>query len=206
MSGIAYEPSHLPERFGLFLIIALGESLAETGKVAGEEPATVSRLAAVAVAFALTCALWWVYFVFAADAIRFAVRTADVAMEVIRPVLPYGHLGFIAGIIAIAAATGEVIMHPLEHLHTRRRSAAVRRYRALPGHVRLHPVADVPHRLHHPAECRRLVPGAFCRWPGRPRRSLRCRCSPCCWWPSTGGRRGPCHGPNCSATAPKTSL
>jgi low temperature requirement protein LtrA len=118
MSGIAYEPSHLPERFGLFLIIALGESLAETGIVAGEEPATVSRLAAVAVAFALTCALWWVYFAFAADAIRFALRTADVAMEVIRPVLPYGHLGFIGAIIAIAAATGEVVMHPLEHLHT----------------------------------------------------------------------------------------
>jgi len=118
MSGIAYEPSHLPERFGLFLIIALGESVAETGVVAGRLPLTPARLAAVAVAFALACALWWVYFVFAAGAIRYAVRTAEVAMEVIRPVLPYGHLGFIGGIIAIAAGTGEVIEHPLDHLHT----------------------------------------------------------------------------------------
>jgi low temperature requirement protein LtrA len=118
MAGIAYEPSHLPERFGLFLIIALGESVAEACNVAAEQPATPARLAAVAVAFALACALWWVYFVFAAGAIRYALRTAEVAMEVIRPVLPYGHLGFIGGIIAVAAATGEVILHPLDHPHT----------------------------------------------------------------------------------------
>ncbi|WP_322751220.1 MULTISPECIES: low temperature requirement protein A [unclassified Frankia] len=118
MTRIAYEPSHLPERFGLFLIIALGESVAETGVVAGRQPATLARLAAVAAAFALACALWWVYFVFAAGAIRYAVRTAEVAIDVIRPVLPYGHLGFIGGIIAIAAATGEVIMNPLAHPHT----------------------------------------------------------------------------------------
>jgi low temperature requirement protein LtrA len=118
MAGIAYEPSHLPERFGLFLIIALGESVAEACKVAAEQAVTPARLAAVAVAFALACALWWVYFAFAAGAIRYALRTAEVAMEVIRPVLPYGHLAFIGGIIAIAAATGEVILHPLDRLHT----------------------------------------------------------------------------------------
>jgi low temperature requirement protein LtrA len=118
MAGIAYEPSHLPERFGLFLIIALGESVAETGLVASRQPATPARLAAVTVAFAMACALWWVYFVFAAGAIRYALRTAEVTMEVIRPVLPYGHLGFVGGVIAIAAATGEVITHPLDHLHT----------------------------------------------------------------------------------------
>jgi low temperature requirement protein LtrA len=118
MARIAYEPSHLPERFGLFLIIALGESVAEAGKVAAEQPATPARLAAVAVAFAAACGLWWVYFAFAAGAIRYALRTAEVAMEVIRPVLPYGHLGFIGGIIAVAAATGEVILHPLAHLRT----------------------------------------------------------------------------------------
>jgi low temperature requirement protein LtrA len=92
MTRIAYEPSHLPERFGLFLIIALGESVAETGVVAGHQPVTPVRLAAVAVAFVCACALWWVYFVLAADAIRYALRTAEVAIEVIRPVLPYAHL------------------------------------------------------------------------------------------------------------------
>jgi low temperature requirement protein LtrA len=117
MTRIAYDPSHLPERFGLFLIIALGESVAETGVVAGRQQATPARLAAVAVAFALACALWWMYFVFAAGAIRYALRTAEVAIEVIRPVLPYGHLAFIGGIIAIAAAIGEVIVHPVAYLH-----------------------------------------------------------------------------------------
>jgi hypothetical protein len=38
----------------------------------------------------------------------------------IRPVLPYGHLGFIAGIIA--AGVGEVVADPLAHLAEIRRA------------------------------------------------------------------------------------
>jgi low temperature requirement protein LtrA len=64
----------------------------------------------------LACALWWVNFAFAASAIRGALRAAPVAIELIRPVLPYGHLGFIGGIIAIAAGIGEVVADPLAHL------------------------------------------------------------------------------------------
>lgn len=117
LTRILFEPSHLSERYGLFLIIALGESVVATGVTAGRQPVTAALLIAVAVAFALVCALWWVYFAFAADVIRYALRTAQVAIEVIRPVLAYGHLGLIGGIIAIAAGIGEVILRPLAHLH-----------------------------------------------------------------------------------------
>lgn len=117
LTRIPFEPGHLSERYGLFVIIAFGESVVATGVTAGREPLTPDRAAAVAVAFVLVCALWWVYFAFAAGAIRYGLRTADVPIEVIRPVLPYGHLGFVAGIIAIAAAVGEVILHPWTHRH-----------------------------------------------------------------------------------------
>lgn len=118
LARIPFEPGHLAERYGLFVIIALGESVVATGVTAGGQPLTAPGLLAVAVAFTVVCALWWVYFVFAAGAIRHGLRSAQVPIEVIRPVLPYGHLGFVAGIIAIAAAISEVVAHPLDHLHT----------------------------------------------------------------------------------------
>ena len=118
LARVPYEPSHLAERFGLFVIIALGESVVAIGVAATDQTLTGSRLTAVAIGFALNCALWWVYFVFAASVIRYRLVSAEVAIEVIRPVLPYGHLGFIAGIIAIAAGIGAVIVAPTAHLHT----------------------------------------------------------------------------------------
>jgi low temperature requirement protein LtrA len=117
LTRIPFEPGHLAERFGLFVIIALGESVVVIRETAGSEPLTAARLVAVAVAFALICALWWVYFGFAVNAIRYGLRSAQVAFEAIRPVLPYGHLGLIGGVIAVATAIGEVILHPLDHLH-----------------------------------------------------------------------------------------
>jgi len=115
---VPFEPSHLSERYGSFVIIALGESVVATGVAAGHHPLVAVRVAAVAVAFALTCALWYLYFVYSAGAIRDALQSAMVTIEVVRPVLPYGHLGFIAGIIAMSAGIGEVIVDPRAHLPT----------------------------------------------------------------------------------------
>jgi low temperature requirement protein LtrA len=42
------------------VIIAPGESVVATGLAAGPQPLMPARLAAVAVAFALACTLWWV--------------------------------------------------------------------------------------------------------------------------------------------------
>ena len=113
---VHFEASHLPERFGLFLIIALGESIVGIGlRAAGD--LTVARGFAVAAAFVLTCALWWVYFVFAAGAVRHAVATAAIQTDIIRPVLAYGHLAFVGAIIAVAVGLADVVTDPLHHLH-----------------------------------------------------------------------------------------
>jgi low temperature requirement protein LtrA len=53
---------HLVERFRLFFIIALGETVLSTGNAFVGEPFALQRLVALAIAFAGTVALWWCYF------------------------------------------------------------------------------------------------------------------------------------------------
>jgi low temperature requirement protein LtrA len=113
MFRVQFDPAHLPERFGLLLIIALGESIVATGATAvSATRLTAGEVAAVAAAFTLACGLWWVYFVYAASAVRHAMGFENLRIDLIRQVLSYAHLVFISGIIAVAAALGEVVAHP----------------------------------------------------------------------------------------------
>jgi low temperature requirement protein LtrA len=59
-TGIAAE--HLIERFRLFFIIALGETVLTMGTAFTEEPFELERLLALAIGFTGTFALWWCYF------------------------------------------------------------------------------------------------------------------------------------------------
>jgi low temperature requirement protein LtrA len=114
---VHYDPGHLSERFGTFVLIALGESIVAIGS-----PAAVSHhldantLLTMAAAFALTCGLWWVYFHFATDAMRHALATAKVQLDITRHVLSYGHVLFIASIMTIAVGMSEAVHHPSERL------------------------------------------------------------------------------------------
>ena len=53
---------HLIERFRLFFLIALGETVLTTGSAFAGEPFELERLLALAISFAGTVALWWCYF------------------------------------------------------------------------------------------------------------------------------------------------
>jgi low temperature requirement protein LtrA len=53
---------HLLERFRLFFIIALGETVLTMGAAFTDEPFELERLLALAIGFAGTVALWWCYF------------------------------------------------------------------------------------------------------------------------------------------------
>jgi low temperature requirement protein LtrA len=113
---IHYDAGHLTERFGLFVLIALGESVVSVGTSADAESLTAAQGFAVAAAFVLSCGLWWVYFHFAADAMRHALATAKVQLDITRLVLSYGHLSFIAAIILVAVGMHESIIDPTHHL------------------------------------------------------------------------------------------
>lgn len=113
LAGVRFNAEHLPERFGLFLIIALGESITAIGTPAAQAShLDAGVLGAVAVAFALACGLWWLYFAFAAEAMRRSLATAPVQTDVIRQVLAYGHLAFLAAIIAVSVGIDGVVEHP----------------------------------------------------------------------------------------------
>lgn len=61
LAGVRFDHAHLPERFGLFLIIALGESIVAVGAPAAQaDELDALTVAAVAAAFVLACGLWWV--------------------------------------------------------------------------------------------------------------------------------------------------
>lgn len=112
-----FHSGHLPERFGLFLIVALGETIIAIGSpVTGTTPMGGDVLVTVAAAFVLTAALWWVYFAFAASALQFAVASAEKQFDMVRHVLSYAHLGLISAVIAIAVGLHDAVAHPGQHL------------------------------------------------------------------------------------------
>lgn len=112
-----FVPGHLAERFGGFLIIALGESIVDIGAPdAGQGPLHPAGVAAVAVAFVLAAALWWVYYGYAASAVQHALRSRSNRADIIRAVLSYGHLLFVGSIIAVAVGLAFAVLHPGEPL------------------------------------------------------------------------------------------
>ncbi len=113
LSGLRYDAAHLAERFGLFVLIALGESVVTIGSAAREGgPLDTATGFAVALAFAACCGLWWAYFQFAADAVRHALATAQVQLDITRSVLSYGHLSFIASVIGVAVGMRGAVTEP----------------------------------------------------------------------------------------------
>jgi low temperature requirement protein LtrA len=106
------ESSHFAERFQLFIIIALGESIVVTGATASTLPIDLARAAAIAVAFLTSAALWWLYFDFVA---RISQRRLDVAEDrgrMARDAFTYIHIPIVAGIIVAAVGDELVIAHP----------------------------------------------------------------------------------------------
>ncbi|MGI8493332.1 MAG: low temperature requirement protein A [Acidimicrobiales bacterium] len=116
LASLQFNAGHLTERFGLFVLIALGESVVSVGTLAPNGSLTAGQASSVAAAFVLACGLWWTYFHFAADAMRHSLATARVQVDITRLVLSYGHLSFIAAIIAVAVGLRESIAQPGQHL------------------------------------------------------------------------------------------
>ncbi len=110
-------PGHFAERHGLFVIIALGESLIIAGGVSTEgglQPATI--LAPVLV----TVALWWTYFGWAKDAMEAACADTPSPRRgaFCRDVYSLLHYLVIAGVIGVAVAIEQAVTHPDEPLTT----------------------------------------------------------------------------------------
>jgi low temperature requirement protein LtrA len=104
-------PGHLIERFRLFFIIALGETVLTTGSAFTGEPFELERLLALAIAFTGTVALWWCYF----------QRSEAIGAEAAGTVEGAGAVGYwgtwtltliVLALIAIAVGDELAIAHP----------------------------------------------------------------------------------------------
>jgi low temperature requirement protein LtrA len=117
-AGFRVSASHFAERYGLFVIIALGESIVAIGVGAAGAERDVTFALAVAVAFLGVAALWWAYFDITAPAAERALHA--VASERrgahARDVFSLFHFPMILGIIFFAVAAKKTLEHPTEPL------------------------------------------------------------------------------------------
>ncbi len=105
MRAARYDAENVVERFGLLVIVALGETLVGVGEPLSEaEHVSWQQGAALVAAFALIAGLWWSYFHHSSGLVLRRLETADTPFDVVRELLVYGHLLFVGGIIAVAAA------------------------------------------------------------------------------------------------------
>ncbi len=102
---------HLLERFRLFFLIALGETVLTVGKVFVDVPLDAGRLAALAAAFVGTVSLWWCYF---HRAERIGIDAAARASDPSRLVAfgNYTLVAMVVGIVGIAVGDELAIAEP----------------------------------------------------------------------------------------------
>ncbi len=112
------DPGHFAERFQLFMIIALGETIVITGATTAQLEIDTARIASLGVAFLATAAMWWLYFTYVAQLAERRLAAADVAerTRLARDGYTYLHVVMVAGIIVAAVGDELVIAHPLDVL------------------------------------------------------------------------------------------
>jgi low temperature requirement protein LtrA len=118
-------PEHFAERHGLFVIIALGESLIVAAAGVASARWTGLLLTTGVLAVAATCALWWSYFVLAKGRLEHALAACRGAeqSEMARDAFSLIHFPLLFGVILYAAVIEEAVLHPEEHLHFESRLA-----------------------------------------------------------------------------------
>jgi low temperature requirement protein LtrA len=116
----AIDAKHFAERNGLFVIIALGESIVGIGLAAAHVPRDMIHLAALGLTFVIAAGLWWSYFDKAAPYVEvvFTQKTGKARGRFARDAYSILHYPIITGIVFFAVAAEEVVVHPGEALST----------------------------------------------------------------------------------------
>lgn len=117
--------AHFAERFQLFMIIALGESIVITGATTAQLDLDTARVGAFIVAFLGTAALWWLYFGYVATIAQRRLELASDRTRLARDAYTYLHVVMIAGVIVAAVGSELVIAHPTDELPGRQVAAVV---------------------------------------------------------------------------------
>jgi low temperature requirement protein LtrA len=95
--------SHLPERFGLFTIIVLGESIVVTGLGVSDTAWATESVLVATLGFAVVACLWWLYFDHVLDAAAVQRAFTNGVRELLTGFAwAYGHLAIYIGLGAAA--------------------------------------------------------------------------------------------------------
>lgn len=106
------DQSHIPERFGLFTIIVLGEAVIATANGASRVMWTFSTISAACLGFAMAACIWWLNFDFVEDS---AIKSRSIRT---RFIYLYGHFFIVASIVAMGIGVEHSIKESGEaHLH-----------------------------------------------------------------------------------------
>jgi hypothetical protein len=109
---IPLDLSHIPERFGLFTIIVLGEAVVATANGAAGVPWNLMSGVTATLGFAMAACIWWINFEFVEDD---AIKSRKLLP---RFVYLYGHFFIVASIVAIGIGVEHAIKESGdEHLH-----------------------------------------------------------------------------------------
>ncbi len=109
-------PAHLSERHGLFVIIAIGESLIVAGTAVANDERSFALASAAAAAIVVAALLWWTYFGWLKEALEDAYAAAPPERNgpLARDAFSLGHFPLVAGIVGFAVALEEIGLHPDE--------------------------------------------------------------------------------------------
>jgi low temperature requirement protein LtrA len=103
--------AHFAERYGLFIIICLGESIVAIGVGASGRELDFGLVAAVALSLLIVVGLWWTYFDRAAADAEEHLRAHDDPVLAAADAYSYMHLLLVAGIVLFAVGAKAAIAH-----------------------------------------------------------------------------------------------
>ena len=104
--------SHIPERFGLFTIIVLGEAVIATAMGLANVDWNVTTITTACLGFAMAAAIWWITFEFVEESALISPSLFQ------RFTYIYGHFFIVASIVAIGIGVEHAIKEAREpHLH-----------------------------------------------------------------------------------------
>ena len=114
LPGWNLHAGHFAERHGLFIIIALGESLIVAGTTVAEPDRNTALIVAAVLTVTVACLLWWTYFGWVKDALETRLRTTTARQKTMlaRDAYSFLHFVIVAGIVAFAVGVEEIVNHP----------------------------------------------------------------------------------------------
>lgn len=103
---------HIAERSGLFIILALGESILVTGTAFSQGDLSLAAVSGVLAAFVSTILFWLLYFSHGAEHGSRFIRSSELTGPIARLTYVYLHIPIVAGVVLSAVGDELVLVHP----------------------------------------------------------------------------------------------